>query len=205
MSRLLLDPNLSDTGLAMVAESLARRWWVMVLRGVAAIVFGLLAFTMPGLTLAALILLYGGYALVDGVFNLIAAVSGRGARPWWALLLAGLVSIAAGAVAFAMPGLTALALVYLIAAWAIVRGVVEIAAAIRLRKVIANEWWLGLSGALSVAFGVLAMLAPGAGALALVLWIGAYAVIFGALLVAFGVRVRGWRAGKPAEPLRRAA
>jgi uncharacterized membrane protein HdeD (DUF308 family) len=157
-------------------------------------------------TLAALILLFGAYALVDGIFNVIAAVSGRsGARRWWALLLAGLVSIAAGIVTFSMPGLTALALVYVIGAWAIARGVFEIVAAVRLRKVIRNEWWLGLSGALSIVFGALMMLAPGAGALALVFWIGAYAVVFGALLVAFGVRLRGWRAEGRIAPMRRAA
>jgi uncharacterized membrane protein HdeD (DUF308 family) len=206
MNRLLDDKTLNDTSLAIVTGSLARNWWAIILRGVAAIIFGILAFAMPGVTVAALVLLYGSYALIDGIFNVVAAVSGRsGARPWWALLLAGLVSIAAGLVTFFMPGLTALALVYVIAAWAIVRGVLEIAAAIRLRRVITNEWWLGLSGGLSVVFGALLMMAPGAGALALVLWIAAYAVIVGVFLVAFGVRLRGWRAEERVAPIRRAA
>jgi uncharacterized membrane protein HdeD (DUF308 family) len=197
---------MNDMTLTNFSGSLARNWWAIALRGVAALIFGILAFVMPGVTLAVLILLFGGYALVDGIFNVIAAVSGRsGASPWWVLLLAGLVSIGAGLVTFFMPGLTALVLVYVIAAWAIVRGVLEISAAVRLRRVITNEWWLGLSGALSIVFGALLMMAPGAGALALVLWIGAYAVIFGALLVAFGVRLRGWRSEEHVEPIRRAA
>jgi uncharacterized membrane protein HdeD (DUF308 family) len=191
--------------LAAITEVLARNWWAIALRGVVAIIFGILAWVMPGVTLAALVLLYGSYALVDGVFNVIAAVSRRsGARPWWTMLLAGLVSIAAGLVTFFWPGLTAIALVYVIAAWAIVRGAFEIAAAVRLRKVITSEWWLALSGALSIVFGVLLILAPGAGAVAMVLWIGAWAVIAGVVLVALGVRLRGLRHEAPAR-LRHAA
>jgi uncharacterized membrane protein HdeD (DUF308 family) len=145
------------------------------------------------------VLLYGSYALVDGVFNVVAAVVGRsGARPSRTMLLAGLVSIAAGLVTFFMPGLTAIALVYVIAAWAIVRGVFEIVLAVRLRKTITNEWWLGLSGALSLVFGALLMLAPGAGAVAMVLWIGTWAVIAGVVLIALGVRLRGLRHEAPA-------
>jgi uncharacterized membrane protein HdeD (DUF308 family) len=156
-------------------------------------------------TLASLVLLYGGYALVDGVFNVIAALSGRSeARPWWTMLLAGLVSIAAGLVTFLWPGLTAIALVYVVAAWAIARGVFEIAAAVRLRKVITSEWWLGLSGALSIILGALLMLVPGAGAVAMVLWIGSWAIIAGVVLVALGVRLRGLRHEAPAR-LRHAA
>lgn len=135
--------SIRDVGpLAAITEVLARNWWTIALRGVVAIIFGVLAWVMPGITLAALVLLYGSYALVDGVFNVFAALSRRsGARPWWTMLLAGLVSIAAGLVTFFWPGLTAIALVYVIAAWAMVRGVFEIAAAVRLRKVITSEWW----------------------------------------------------------------
>jgi uncharacterized membrane protein HdeD (DUF308 family) len=206
MNRLPDDRSVIDLKFAVLTESLAKRWWAIALRGVAAIIFGILAFVWPEVTAAALIFVFGAYALADGLFNIIAAVTGRsGARSWWALLLAGLVSIGAGLVAVFMPGLTALALIYVIAAWALVRGVFEIAVAIRLRNVITHEWWLGLSGALSIVFGVLLMLAPGAGAVALVLWIGAYAVIFGVLLVALGVRLRGWRAERGAAPIRHAA
>jgi uncharacterized membrane protein HdeD (DUF308 family) len=186
-------------------DALAGNWWALALRGVAAIIFGVLAFVLPGVTLAALILLFGGYALVEGVLNVIAAVRGRGDdQPWWALLLEGLVSIAAGIVAFAVPGLTALALLYVIAAWAIVTGVLEIVAAIRLRRRIAGEAWLVLNGVLSIAFGVLTMLAPGAGALSLVWLIGAYAIVFGALLVGLSLQLRRWR-GEAAVRIARAA
>ena len=175
---------------------LSRNWWAIALRGVAAIIFGLLTFVMPGITLAVLVLLFGAYAIVDGIFTLVAVARGQAvarAEPRWVLVLEGVVSIAAGLVAFLWPGLTALALVYLIAAWAIVTGVLEIVAAVRLRRQIDNEWWLGLSGALSVVFGVLLMAAPGAGALAMVFWIGAYAILFGALLVGLAFRLRSVR------------
>lgn len=186
-------------------KSLAENWWAIALRGVAAIIFGLLTFILPGLSLVALILLFGAYAIVEGIFNVIAAVRRRpieGSR--WLLLLEGLVSIAAGIVTFALPGLTALVLLYVIAAWAMVTGVLEIIAAVRVRKQIAGEFWLILSGALSIVFGALLMIAPGAGALALVLWIGAYAVVFGALLIALAFRLRRWRADERV-PMARAA
>jgi uncharacterized membrane protein HdeD (DUF308 family) len=170
---------------------LARNWWAIAIRGVAAILFGLLAFLWPGLTLAALVLLFGAYALVDGIFSIVAAVRRRtGDAPWWALLLEGILGVAAGLVTFFMPGLTAVTLVYVIAAWAIVTGVLEIVAAVRLREQITGEWWLVLSGVLSIVFGGLVMLAPAAGALAITLWIGAYALVFGALLLALAFRLR---------------
>jgi uncharacterized membrane protein HdeD (DUF308 family) len=188
------------------ADALARNWWAIALRGLAGIIFGVLAFVVPGVTLAVLVLLFGAYALVDGIFNVMAAVSGRsGRQPWWMLLLEGVVSVAAGLVAFFMPGLTALALVYVISAWAFVTGVLEIAAAIRLRKVITNEWWLALSGVVSIVFAVFLAVAPGAGALALVFWIGAYALVFGVFLVALGVRLRRRHREASNEPVRRAA
>lgn len=187
-------------------DVLARNWWAIALRGLAGIIFGILAFVMPGVTLAVLVLLFGAYALVDGIFNVIAAISGHsGAQSWWMLLLEGLVSVAAGLVTFFMPGLTALTLVYIISAWAIITGVLEIVAAIRLREVISNEWWLALGGVLSIVFGGLIAYAPGAGAIALVFWIGAYAIVFGALLVALGFRLRRRHSDALHEPMRRAA
>jgi len=189
----------------MDATSLTRNWWAIALRGVAAILFGLLTFILPGITLAVVVLLFGGYAIVEGIFNIIAAIRGRtGARAWWALVLEGLVSIGAGVVTFAWPGLTALVLVYVIGTWAIVTGVLEIVAAVRLRQQITDEWWLAASGALSVIFGVLLVVFPGAGALAVVLWIGAYSIVFGALLVALAFRLRSWR-GEGRTPMARAA
>ena len=169
----------------------ARNWWALALRGVLGMVFGVFTFVAPAAALAALVLLFGAYALVDGIFNLIAAIRGRGGvQPWWALVLEGIVSIVAGVITFIVPGLTALTLVYVIAAWAILTGVLEIVAAVRLRRELTGEWRLVLSGVLSIVFGVLVMLAPGAGALAMVLLIGAYSIVFGALLLALAQRLR---------------
>jgi uncharacterized membrane protein HdeD (DUF308 family) len=171
---------------------LARNWWVIALRGVIAIVFGVITLLLPGVTLAALMLLFGAYALVEGILNIVAAIRDRrGGRPSWALVLEGVVSIAAGLITVVVPGVTALALLYLIAAWAVITGVLEIVAAVRLRRLIRREWLLALSGVLSVILGVLMMIAPAAGALALVLWIGAYTIVFGVLLVALAFRLRG--------------
>ena len=189
----------------MSIDSLAKNWWAVALRGVAAIIFGVLAFVLPSVTLTVLILLFGGYALVEGALNLFAAVRGRGDdQPWWALLFEGFVSVAAGIVTFVLPGLTELALLYVIAAWAIVTGALEIVAAVRLRRRITGEVWLALNGVLSIAFGVLTVLVPGAGALSLVWLIGAYAIVFGALLLGLSWRLRGSWAQK-AGPIARAA
>ena len=172
-------------------------WWAFALRGVAAIIFGILAFAWPGVTLAVLVLLWGAYALVDGILALVSAFrTGHDHR--WALLIEGVVGIGAGVATFLWPGLTALVLVYIIAFWALITGVLEIMAAFRLRKVIENEWWLVLSGALSVVFGIVLFAAPGAGALALVWVIGAYAVLFGIVLLALGFRLRTMRQGSRA-------
>ena len=172
---------------------LARNWWALVLRGLFAVLFGITAFAWPGITLGALVLLYGAYSLVDGVFAVAAALVGRPrGMPWWALLLEGLAGIAVGIMTFAWPGITALVLLYLIAAWAIVTGVFEIVAAIRLRKEIRGEWMLALSGVLSVLFGIALVVNPGAGALAVVWLIGAYAITFGILLITLGFRLRSF-------------
>lgn len=171
-------------------DSLTRNWWAIVLRGIAGILFGLITFFAPGISLAALVLLFGAYAFADGVLAIVTAVRRRGADRWWLLLLEGLAGIAAGIVTLLWPGITAIALLYVIAAWALVTGVFEMAAAIRLRKVITGEWLLALSGVLSIALGVLLVLWPGPGALALVIWIGAYALVFGVLLVTLGIRLR---------------
>ena len=185
--------------------ALARNWWLVALRGVAAIIFGTLTFVTPGITLMVLVWFFGAYALADGVFALLAvARQHETGRQRWALLLEGIVSIAAGAVAFLWTGITALALVYIVAAWAVVTGILELVAAIRLRDEIKGEVWLALSGVLSIVFGVLVALFPGAGALAMVLWIGAYAIVFGAMLVGFAFRLRGWRQ-EVREPVARAA
>ena len=172
-------------------DSLSRNWWAVSLRGLAGILFGIITFFAPGISLAALVLLFGAYAFADGVLTIISAIRRRGADRWWLLMLNGLVGIAAGILTLVWPGITALALLYVVAAWALVTGVLEIAAAIRLRKAITGEWLLALSGVLSIALGVMLVLWPGAGALALVIWIGAYAFVFGVLLLALGLRLRG--------------
>jgi uncharacterized membrane protein HdeD (DUF308 family) len=167
-------------------------WWALLLRGIAAIAFGILAFVWPQITLTVLVFLWGAYALVDGMFAIAAGVKTYGeSKRWWVLLLEGLLSVAAGVVAFAMPGITALILLILIASWAIVTGVFEIVAAIQLRKEIKGEWLLALAGVASILFGVLLFINPGAGALTVVWLIGAYAIVFGALLIALGLRLRG--------------
>jgi uncharacterized membrane protein HdeD (DUF308 family) len=174
----------------MVLENLTRYWWAVMLRGLLAVVFGIIALVWPGLTLELLILFFGAYAIVEGAFNILYAFRNRAFQGWWMHLLEGLVSLIAGILTFVWPGITALVLLYVIAFWAIVTGVLEIVAAWRLRQVIANEFWLGLSGLASVVFGILAILFPGAGALAVVTLIAAYALIFGVLLIGLGWRLR---------------
>lgn len=175
-------------------DVLARNWWMLALRGLAALVFGLLTLFYPGITLAVLLLLFGAYALVYGLFTIVAALANRRGQPYWlGLLVGGVVSVLIGVLTFMRPGVTGLALLYLIAAWAIVIGVSEIVAGIRLRKVITGEWLLVLSGVLSVVFGLALLVFPGAGALAVTLWIGAYATVLGILLIALAFRLRGWQ------------
>jgi uncharacterized membrane protein HdeD (DUF308 family) len=174
--------------------NLSRYWWLVVLRGVAAVIFGVLAFIWPGMTLNVLIILFAAYALVDGVSGIITAISDRKSNErWWVFLLEGLVGVAAGILAFLYPGMTAFALLYFIAVWAIITGIMEIIAAIRLRKEIDNEWMLALGGVASVIFGLLLIIFPGGGALALIWLIAAYAIIFGILLIVLGFRLRGMR------------
>jgi uncharacterized membrane protein HdeD (DUF308 family) len=170
---------------------LVRNWWTLALRGLLAVAFGIMAFVWPGITLSSLIILFAAFALADGVLALVAAVQQRGT--WWMLLIEGLVGIGAGVATMVWPGMTALALLYLIASWAVVTGVLEIIAAIKLRKVIEGELLLALSGVASIAFGVMMMVQPGVGALAVVWLIGAYAMVFGVSLIALGFRLRARR------------
>lgn len=172
-------------------ELLARNWWALALRGVVAILFGLAAFVWPGLTLAVLVALFGAYALVDGIFALAAAVRAvQQHNRWWPLLLVGVAGIAAGVLTFFYPGITAVALLVIIAAWAIVTGIFELITAIELRRHISGEWLLGLSGIASILFGILLIAQPGAGALALVWLIGIYAIVFGLLELGLAFRLR---------------
>ncbi|HEX2153033.1 MAG TPA: HdeD family acid-resistance protein [Acidimicrobiia bacterium] len=176
----------------------ARNWWGFVVRGVLAIMFGLAALIWPDVTLVVLVALFGAYALIEGIFAVVFGFSGRDNVRWWTVLW-GLVSVAAGVIVFLWPGIGALALIYVIAAWAVVTGATEIAAAIALRKEITNEWALVLAGIVSIVVGGILAIFPGAGAISLVWLIGAYAIVFGILLLVVGFRVREWRA-TPASP-----
>lgn len=180
-----------------MVNQLARNWWVLVLRGVVAVIFGVLAFIWPFITVTVLVLFFGAYALVDGIFAVWSALTHRSEHDrWWVLLLEGLVGIAAGILTFFYPGVTALVLLYFIAIWAVLTGVLEIAAAIRLRREIEGEWLLVFSGILSVIFGIVAVIFPSTGAVAIVWLIAAYAILFGLLLITLGLRVRGWGSPK---------
>lgn len=176
-----------------MAQPFDRTWESMLLSGVAALVFGILVLLRPAISLAVLVLFFGVYALIDGIARVITALARREAEPHWpALLVSGILGIAVGVVTFFWPGVTAIALVYLIAFWAIVIGIGEISAGVRMRKVITGEWVLMLAGVLSVIFGVLIALFPGAGALALVFWIAWFAIVLGILRIALGLRLRSW-------------
>ena len=171
---------------------LARWWWTFILRGVLAILFGVLAFFAPEYGIAILVGLFAAWAIIDGVGNLIAGIRTRGQdRSWWLEVLEGVVSIAAGVIAILLPAAAAQVLVLLIAAWAVITGVIEIVMAVRLRRVIEGEAWMGLAGAASIVFGVVLVLFPAAGALSLVWLIGSFAIAFGGLLIILGWRLRG--------------
>ena len=182
------------------SDLFSRNWWTLALRGLVAIIFGIIAFVWPGMTLLTLVFLFGAYALADGVFALINAYRApKGYPRFGRLIVHGLISLAAGIAAFVVPGITALALLVLIGAWAIVTGVLEITAAVELRKVINHEWLMVLGGILSVLFGIAILARPAAGALALIWWIGGFAVLFGIVLMTLAFRVRRW-GHHPAEP-----
>ena len=184
-----------------VAHLLTRNWWLLALRGFVAVLFGVLAFVWPGLTLLTLVYLFGWYALISGILSFfLAAKAPKGYSRIASLIWGGLLSILAGLLTFFMPGITALGLLILIAAWAIVNGIMEIVAAIKLRKVITNEWLLVLAGIASIVFGVLLFLLPGPGALVLVWWIGSFALVFGILLMILAFKMRSLKGFTSATP-----
>jgi len=177
----------------VVEGILSGLWWAIALRAAAAILLGVIAIFMPGPTLAAIVIVFGIYTIIDGILAIVAAVRGfRKKERWWPMLLEGLVGIAAGAIAIFWPGIGALALTYLVAAWALVTGAFEIAAAVRLRRVISGEWLLLIAGLLSIVLAVLVALFPGTGALLLVWWLGAYAFAYGVVSLVLALRVRSW-------------
>lgn len=180
-----------DTLTISLAQTLSRNWWLVLLRGLAAITFGVLAWTQPAISAMALVMLIGAYLLVDGVLGTWAAIVSRKTYDDWGLLLLwGLIGIVVGGLTFFVPQLTALAIMFYIAIWAIASGVLQIIAAIRLRKEIQGEWMLVLGGLASVAFGVILMAQPLAGALVLLWLIASFALIYGVLMVLFSLRLR---------------
>jgi len=171
----------------------ARTWWAVGLRGLLSIVFGVLALIWPEIAVEALVLLFGAYVLVNGVFTILSAIAGRREyRQWWLVLLEGVAGIAFGVITIGWPRITAVVLLLLIAGWAIATGILQIVAAILLRKELSGEWLLVLSGVLSLVLGVLLAMQPQAGAIAFVWLIGAYAILFGVLLIALAFRLRRW-------------
>jgi uncharacterized membrane protein HdeD (DUF308 family) len=172
---------------------LSKAWWALLLRGLVAIVFGALTLFQPGISLAALLFVFGVYALADGLLGVWTAISGRSDHDdWWVLFLGGLIGVVVGILTFVVPGITALGLLFYIAIWAIVTGVLQILAAVRLRKEIQGEWLLILAGLASVVFGVVLMSRPEAGALAVLWLVGMYAIILGVILVFLAFRVRNF-------------
>src|SRR3954463_6586881 len=181
----------SEPTIGTVADLLARHWWVLALRGLAGVIFGVLTFLWPGMTLFVLVVLFGAYALVNGIFSfMLAAKAPKGYPNFGSLILAGIFGVLAGLITFFWPGITAFSLLIVIAAWAIVNGIMEIYYAIKLRKEIKGEWLLALAGILSVIFGILLFLNPLAGALVLVLWIGGFAIAFGILLIILAFKMK---------------
>jgi uncharacterized membrane protein HdeD (DUF308 family) len=182
------------TNSGTVADLLNHNWWLLALRGLVSVIFGLLAFIWPGITLLTLVYLFSAYALANGILSLVlAAKVPKGYPRFGSLIFSGIINILTGVIAFFVPGITALVLLVLIASWAIVTGIMEIVAAVRLRKIISNEWLLVLAGIASVGLGLLLLAWPGAGALALIWWIGAFALTSGILLITLAFRMRHWK------------
>ena len=172
-----------------MATNLARNWWLLALRGVAGILFGIVAFVWPGATLAALVLVFGAYVFVDGIFAVVAGIGMRRQMDrWWLIVLEGAAGIILGVLTFRSPDTTALVLLTFIAAWSIVTGIFEITTALRIRTMIENEWLMILSGIVSIIFGILLIAQPGAGGIAIVWLLGAYALIFGILMLVLAFR-----------------
>src|SRR6266508_2270784 len=175
-------------------EALKRNWWVLVIRGVCGIVFGVIALAYPGLALATLVLLFGAWVLVDGVFRIVGATAGRASDPDWGFhLIVGILGVVVGFLPFRAPGITALVLIIYIAAWALMVGAAEIAFAIKLRREIKGEWFLILMGLASIVFAILLLWNPIAGAAAVIWLIAWYAIVLGILAIFFGFRLRSLR------------
>ncbi len=172
-------------------EAMARNWWTLLIRGIAAILFGFVVILFPNLSLVLLVTFLAAYLFVDGIFALIAAFKSREHAHWWLVALEGVLGIAAGIAAFLFPGAAVLTFFYIVVFWAIVTGVLEILGAIELRKQINNEWWMILSGAISILFGVVLMISPIAGVMTLLWLVGIMAIAFGVMMVILAFRMHG--------------
>lgn len=193
----------SEADLPM-SEALARNWWAVALRGALAILFGIVTLVWPGATMLSLVFVFAAYAIVDGIFAIMSAVrSARRSERWGLLVLEGIVDLAAAAVAVVSPGLTILTFVLVIAAWAIVTGVLMTVAAFRL-QLDHGRWWLVLGGLVSILYGLLLIVTPLVGALVLTWWLGAYALVFGVLLLTLGFRLRTRHEAGPGASVRAA-
>ena len=175
-------------------EAIGSRWWLFLLRGIAAILFGILAFAWPGLTLLTLVVVFAIYAIFDGVFAIATAIMGTENHRWWLLLLGGIVSIVAGLVVLNYPLMSATVFVYFLAVWAIMTGIAEILFGVQLRDAIKDEWLYVLGGIVSIIFGVWVLREPVAGALAEVWLIAMYALIFGIIQVVLSFRLKALHA-----------
>lgn len=179
-----------------MVHALARNWWALFLRGIAAVIFGLLAFFWPGVTGLVLVILFGAYAFVDGVFALISAIrAAESHERWIAFAVEGIVGLIIAAVTFFSPLIAAIALYWVIAIWAVLTGILELVAAGQLRKLIPNEWLLVLGGVASIAFGILLVVYPVAGAITVIYLIGAYAIFFGVMMIGLSLRLRAHARG----------
>ena len=174
-------------------SELTSNWWALALRGAVSILLGLVAFTMPGLTMVALVTIFGVYAFIQGVLAIMAALRGIHEHDRWGwMLIAGVAGVFAGCVAFFMPGAGALAIVWLVAAWAVITGALEIGAGIRLRKIIEGEWMLIVAGGLAVLLGFVLGSHPALGVVLLTTWLGVYAIFAGILTIMLAFRIRNW-------------
>jgi uncharacterized membrane protein HdeD (DUF308 family) len=180
---------------------LSRNWWVLLIRGILAVIFGVLTLAKPAVTLAVLVMFFGAYYLVDGAFSIIASLTApKGYRGWVWLLIGGIAGVIIGLLTFVMPGVTAVVLLYYVIAWLIVIGAMQVVAGIRLRKEIHGEFFLIIGGLLSVLFGLFLLVNPGAGALAVIWLIGGYAILFGVMMIIVSFRLRSWRGGIGPKP-----
>jgi uncharacterized membrane protein HdeD (DUF308 family) len=178
----------------MLLAAISSKWWIFLLNGLVAILFGIMAFVWPGITILSLVLLFGIYCIADGITAIGASFAkGDSGRSWWQMLLIGVISLVAGVTAIAWPGISAAVLLLVVAAWAIVRGIMEIVAAIELRKVLEHEWLLLLAGLASILFGIMLAAQPGLGAVVMIWWIGAFALVRGIFMVALSLRLRKLR------------